>query len=563
MTEEPSLRPGTTIGRILAEFGPAHLQAVCGPLDLTRRVESILIQDPEDELEARENALVLGIGLRTGAAMQTIIDGLAAHGSTGLVVRGPFEATPAVRTQAEKAAIEVFSLSPGASWGNLAAMLRTLMTPRNVDGSRGETFGGIIAGDLFAVANSVAALLKASVTIEDRHSRLLAFSSVREGADASRVQTILGRQVPAQYTRYLEEAGVFQAIYRASGSVTVAPLPEEAGAPPEEGGRVAIAVRAGDEILGTIWVASERLSVEQEQILLESSRLAAMHLVWQRTDADVERRRSAEIVASVLRGASGSEEAARRLGLRDESSVVLALKLSVPGSGHLTYADIATERRKLADAFATHLSFAHPRAASGLVEDVTYGIVPVAAADSGSIAVRLAEDFLDRVHSPLQALIGIGRVASGLGDLPRSRSQADRALKVLESSTLDRRVARFDDVYAEALLLELPADATELPSGPIARLAAYDREHQSSLVDTLRAWLDAFGDIAQAAAATFVHGNTFRYRLRRVTEVGGIDLDDPRERFSAMLQMQIIALAGGQAPSEHVHNLTGNQGKSN
>jgi DNA-binding PucR family transcriptional regulator len=59
-------------------------------------------------------------------------------------------------------------------------------------------------------------------------------------------------------------------------------------------------------------------------------------------------------------------------------------------------------------------------------------------------------------------------------------------------------------------------------------------------VATLNAWLEAFGDVNQAADAVFVHPNTFRYRLRRLVQVSGIDLKDPADRFAAMLQLRVV-----------------------
>lgn len=53
--------------------------------------------------------------------------------------------------------------------------------------------------------------------------------------------------------------------------------------------------------------------------------------------------------------------------------------------------------------------------------------------------------------------------------------------------------------------------------------------------------LDAFGDVPAASAALFVHPNTFRYRLRRLAEVSGIDLTDPEQRFAAMLQLRVMS----------------------
>jgi DNA-binding PucR family transcriptional regulator len=47
-----------------------------------------------------------------------------------------------------------------------------------------------------------------------------------------------------------------------------------------------------------------------------------------------------------------------------------------------------------------------------------------------------------------------------------------------------------------------------------------------------------------------VHANTFRYRLRRLTEVSGIDLTDQEQRFAAMLQLRAIYQADRAHPSE-------------
>lgn len=563
-------RPHTTLGRVLDELGATLLQHACGPLVSDRRIEDVVIEDPVDtegagaddvrldsagtggaqvpdaDAQGAGAAIVLGVGLRGSDAIRSAAARLGVQGAAALVVRAPFEPDAACVRAAEAAGLAVLTLAPGAAWAHLAKTLTALMVAENADGSARATFGGIQAGDLFAVANSIAALLESPVTIEDRHSRVLAFSSRQEEADASRVQTILGRQVPAQYTEFLESQGVFQELFGSDRPVYVAPLPEEAGAGPEEQARTAIAVRAGGEILGTIWVAAaERLTPERELTLIECSRLVAMHLVWQRTDADAEHRLRAELLETALSEGSGATEALRRLELRDEPAVVIALTLLDPATERIGIAHVAAERKRVADAFTMHLSFTHPRALSGLIDDTVYGVLPLIAVERASTdnISRITENFLARVKSPLSPIVGIGRVAHGTRDLAYSRQCADRALRVLRTAASGRRIASFDEVHADALLIELPVPTSDFPSGVIARLAAYDREHQSTLVDTLGAWLDAFGDVALAAAAMHVHANTFRYRLRRVVEVGGIDLDDPDARFAAMLQLRLLALA--------------------
>jgi hypothetical protein len=555
-------RPG--LARVLAELGTTLLDVVCG--DVQRADEAggsagiggIVIHDPLDEPELPERALVLGVGLHDPAEIADVVTQLGAQGAIGLVVRGPVAADDRLRDAVRRAGVPVLAFARGASWTQLAGMLRTLTAEPSPDGLAGPgdepvvpTLGRTGAGlrqvvgyqsgldDLFAVANAIAALVDAPVTIEDRNSRLLAFSSRQEEVDSWRVQTILRRQVPEQYTRILEQRGVFQEIYRSERPVWIGPVGDE------EQGRAAIAVRAGDEILGTIWaVAVKPFDEERNQALYDAAKLVAMHMVWQRADADVERRLRAELLSTALESGPRTPETIRRLGLKDEPAVVLALTVVGSGAEPPLPAQLAVERKRLADAFALHLTAVHPRSAAGLIGDVAYGILPVARGGEER-AAEIAADFLSRVDSRLRPLVGVGPLAPGSAALKRSRSGADRALRVLRSRSSGQQVARLDDVHLEALLLEL-ADRVpkgDLPSGPVARIVAYDREHQSSLIDTLRAWLDAFGDVAIASAAMYVHANTFRYRLRRAAEVGRLDLTDPNARLAAMLQLRLMDLS--------------------
>jgi hypothetical protein len=404
------------------------------------------------------------------------------------------------------------------------------------------------------VANAVAALIDAPVTIEDRSSRVLAFSGRQDEADPSRVETILGRQVPERYSRLLTERGVFRDLYRSDQPVYVEPPVGGAGLPEFTLPRAAVAVRAGDEVLGSIWAAvREPLSVDRARAMCDAARLVALHLLRIRAGADVSRRLRTDLVSTALEGGIGAFEAVRRLGLTDQPVVVLALAVPDPA-----------ERARIADGLAMHLSAIHPRCATALVGDVAYGLIPVSADGTGTDgtdgevrAARIATDFLDRVGDRSRPVIGIGQVAFDAVGLPAARACADRALRVLREGVAGRgggygegggrRVARLADVHAEALLMELrdlAAAHGDRPTGPVARLSAYDAEHGTNLVDTLRAWLDAFGDVAAASATMFVHTNTFRYRLRRLAEVSGIDLADPEQRFAAMLQLRAIFPAG-------------------
>src|SRR5579862_793753 len=250
-----TMRPHASLHRVLDDLGWTLLELVCAaPAGAgTDEIGGVAIHDPADEPALPRRALVLGVGVHAAADTAALLATLGEHDAAGLVLRSPVTVTADVTAAVQASGVPLLGLTRGASWTQLAAMLRSLLAEGDVGDDGAETLGGIPSGDLFSVANAVAALIDAPVTIEDRSSRVLAFSGRQDEADPSRVETILGRQVPERYSRLLAERGVFRELYRSEQPVYIDPsgsdLPDFALP------RAAVAVRAGDEVLGSIWAA--------------------------------------------------------------------------------------------------------------------------------------------------------------------------------------------------------------------------------------------------------------------------------------------------------------------
>ena len=384
------------------------------------------------------------------------------------------------------------------------------------------------------------------MTIEDRNSRVVAFSGRQDEADPARIETVLGRQVPERFTRQLEERGVFQELYRSEDPIDVDPVGTTVGTPSFP--RVALAVRAGDEILGSIWAAVQTpLSSDRVRALKDSAGLVALHMLRLRAGADVERRLRADLLSTILEGGVGAVDAAARLRLNDHRCVVMALSAADEQSDELAPdARTTAERHRIADAFAVHLGAVYLRSAVAVIGNVVYAVVGVRPdqTDTDLRAASVATDFLGRFGAAADIRVGVGTLAEDTSSIPLSRVNADRALRVLQKSTGRDAVALFSAVQMEALLVELGdlvRTRGDQPTGPVALLIENDRERGTHLVETLAAWLDAFGDVTVAAARVYTHPNTFRYRLRRLAEISGLDLTDPDARFSAMVQLRLLA----------------------
>jgi hypothetical protein len=77
----------------------------------------------------------------------------------------------------------------------------------------------------------------------------------------------------------------------------------------------------------------------------------------------------------------------------------------------------------------------------------------------------------------------------------------------------------------------------ELGSTPLTRLQEYDERSSRSLVATLRTWVATGFDYAATAEAAHVHVNTLRYRIRRASEISGLDLRNPRHVLALQIQL--------------------------
>ncbi|MYW02716.1 PucR family transcriptional regulator, partial [Streptomyces sp. SID3343] len=373
-------RPQAVLGRIIDDLGSTLFEVVAGVPDHERQVTGVLIHDPRDEPARLPGAIVLGVAVYDAEAVTALVRRAGELGAVAVVVRGPVPVDAAMAAAAVESDVVVFGLTPGASWSQVATLLRSLLAVDEIDAPRaGETLAGVPAGDLFSLANAIAALLDGPVTVEDRSGRVLAFSGRQDEADGPRIATILDRQVPAEQLRLLEERGAFHALYQNDRPLY---LPGVSQLP-----RVAIAVRAGDEILGSIWVVVRQpLSAELERALTEAAKVVALHLLRRRAGADVERRLRADLLATVLEGGPAAVDAATRLGLRTQPACVLALAVL----GESAIAERAAEEHRLTDALALHLAAVHPRTATARLGGFTYAIVPTA---SDAQAVRLAEEF--------------------------------------------------------------------------------------------------------------------------------------------------------------------------
>lgn len=137
--------------------------------------------------------------------------------------------------------------------------------------------------------------------------------------------------------------------------------------------------------------------------------------------------------------------------------------------------------------------------------------------------------------------IGIGRPYSDYRELSSSYREASRALQKLELSH-QQHIAHFEDLGIYRILSHemIRSDIVQFAQEFLAPLIQYDKERDSQLVDTLRAYLECGRNIKRVSEVMFTHYNTVNYRLHRIKEIAQIDLDDADTMLHLHLAVKIL-----------------------
>jgi hypothetical protein len=527
-----------TLRTLIERLHPALFELVTAPRGLDVTVADPVILDPAEAAAASAGAIVLAVGTDSDRALTTLLRDLGGCDVTAAVVKRAGPLDESVVSAAGDAGVALLLAPPSLSWGQLYTLL---LTATSAAPGAADSVPEAPLGDLFALANAIAGVVGGATTIEDPSNRVLAYSNLDHPIDPARQETILGRQVPESWIQRLHDAGVFRRLWHTDEVVRIADFTDadEPYLP-----RIAIAVRAGGELLGSIWVieGSQPLGEEAERTLRDSADIAALHLLRHRAAVDVDRQRRAEALLSLLSGTDRGGMAREVLAI-DTSRPNVVVAFDVGGGGEASTV-VATQR--VADLVAVYCESYRRQAAVAASGSRVYALLP--AGDDKDGAATLAHAIVDRAAKALRLDLraGIGSPADTLDAVASSRREADEVVGVLTTMP-DRRVASIGAVRAQVILQRLRDAASRdagLSAGKVATLVEQDAAKGTAWVQTLRAYFDAFGDMASAAAMVNVHPNTFRYRLRRITEVFGLDLTDPDERLVAELQLRFLDAAG-------------------
>jgi sugar diacid utilization regulator len=322
----------------------------------------------------------------------------------------------------------------------------------------------------------------------------------------------------------------------------------------EAAGRSIVPIQLGEDTAGYLILPGEQehLAAIDRAVVEIAVSGVALEFAKLRAASEVEQRLQGEAAIDLITGSFTSADTvsarAARLGYDlDEPRDLFVLQVD-PDGPPSPEQDQPDPRRRMADAVREALA---RRAPGSMI--VTHGesLVVLASAINGTPPERLAASLqqLASSRAPGASIsVAIGDSCLQPDDYPASFRLA------LDALDLMRKLGRRGEIVGSRQLgsyrLIMKSSSRDELEGFAARtlgpIVEHDRRTSGELVATLRAYVEEGFVQRRAAERLVVHVNTVVYRLRRISELLGVDLADPAVTFDLSLALRILDVQEGR-----------------
>ena len=136
---------------------------------------------------------------------------------------------------------------------------------------------------------------------------------------------------------------------------------------------------------------------------------------------------------------------------------------------------------------------------------------------------------------------GSSTIYEDFADTPASLRQA-RLMARYALKDRQKKLYHFDKEILNAMMSVLDAEASSevFCTSGLKTLIEYDKENRSELIPTLKCYLENNCNISQTYEKLFIARTTCLYRIRRIEEVSGFDLDDPDTALYLRMVLRLL-----------------------
>jgi DNA-binding PucR family transcriptional regulator len=387
-------------------------------------------------------------------------------------------------------------------------------------------------------ADRISDILQCPITIEDANHRLIAYSAHDDYTDPARTSTIINRRVPEKVINSLWKKGVIPKLLSSEEPVRVETI-SEVGL----GNRVAVSIWKNNEVLGFIWAleVGRTLSKEDIELLKKAAKAAKNQVLQLYMRKNKKEERVQEFFWKLLTGhITSNEEIKENFDLMQISAtplfsvLVFRFKADITNDIEKQISYILKTTQQLQVLLYTIdrnelILLAAPKTSTQSLQELNKFIV--------SFATQMKERFhVDSIKG------SFGGIYENYGKIEKSYKEALTVLSIKEKfpeQTKDIYGYQELGIYQFFDLLLEKKKQGEFENSALSKLQAYDEKHHTNLVETLEVFLDKNNNVGETAKALNIHTNTLAYRLKRIAEIGEIDLENMNQKLKLYIDIKL------------------------
>lgn len=544
-----------TVEELLQLSLPAGSRVVAGRSGLGREVtwaRSLRPRPPAFEaLEGGELTLLSSVQLsllHESMTLAYVVARLADVGVAAIAVLGEVDREAA--DAAESLQIPLIQLPPGTTLMEVErAAIATVVDKQAELQHRASEIHRQLAQLTFeerglqAVADRLSEICGKAVVIEDDQFRVQFSTAGPQSLSPERLELRAGRSQMEEWIRTVPLSGAQPPVRRF-------PLADSAL------GRFVAPIPARDGVAGYLSV----IGLEAE--LTELDRLAAgrgaavcaVEVAKEAAIGEAEARVRGDLLDQLLsEGLEGDQAAlgkARRLGYDPTlPSLVLVFRAEgrEKGEGGVGLRSSDRVRRQLESVVKAETSRLESKSLVAYRSSSVVAVVPLAGIATERAARELAETMRVRAQAALEGYlvaVGIGRPTGPGSSLTAAYREAEGALGIGVRVHGPSSSTYFGDLGILRLLAQIGnlAEMESFRQEMVGKLEQHDAKTGGELLKTVDALFLCHGNLSRTAEQLSLHRNSLLYRLQRIGEISGLDLDDPETRLSLQVALKVRQL---------------------
>ncbi|MFP8644008.1 PucR family transcriptional regulator [Priestia aryabhattai] len=388
-------------------------------------------------------------------------------------------------------------------------------------------------------ADRISEVLNCPITIEDANHRLLAYSTHDERTDQARIATIIGRRVPEKVINNLWKEGIIPKLLETNEPVRVKNI-NEIGL----GDRIAISIWKNEEVLGFIWAVEieKALGDEEVELLKKAANVLKNKLLQLQIRKYKREERSQEFFWKLLTGHIKSRQ--------EISEAFYEAQITAPSTFSIAIFRFQEDITPEAERQISYMLKTMHRLKIVLYTIDCNDLILLLSLDAVENPLDEQRDFVDYFRGNMYERFDVTQIKASCSSIYSSHDHIEKsykeALNVLDMKSKfpeeTKEIINYQELgiyqFLDVILDKRVQDQFENHS--LKKLIDYDLRHNSNLVETLEVFLNNDNNINEAAKELNVHMNTLSYRLKRISEIGDINLKDVNQKMTLYIDIKLM-----------------------